>query len=164
MKNFLIVALMLLSSFCIGQSAVSITSAGGTVKSTATQTLQTPTGSPVIAINLNGTLSTGTLGTLSFETPALSTGDFQTGATFGSGGVFMVNSPGYVDYVGNFSNATWTENTLANGNHYYSLSGDLTSTEGTGAFVCTTATLPHGNVWSASAKIDNCQVSLNLVF
>ena len=164
MKNLILAFVLAVSTFGFGQSTVDVGSAGNNLKSTVDDTLTTLLGSPVNYVSINGTVTEGPLGTLTLTTPALATGDFQTGGTFGSGGLFYISAPGYVDYIGNFSDATWTVTTLANGNHTYTLTGDLTSTEGAGSFFCQTVALPRGGVWVASAKIAQCQVNLSLVF
>jgi hypothetical protein len=163
MKTLIACFLILLSTLAFGQTSVDATSQGGPLRSTTTSTLKT-TGSPIIAVNINGNLTAGTLGTLSFTTPVLATGNFQTGATFGSGGGFVIDSPGYIDYFAEFSSATWSETTLANGTHYYVLSGSLVSTEGNGAFYCVTNNLPDDTQWVKSGTIQSCQFNVTLVF
>jgi|ERR1700679_2964884 len=155
---------LLVSSLAWSQTYV--TSQGSTSYSTTTETL-TVADSVVIFTRVNGIQTSGSLGTLSFTTPILETGDFQTGGTFDSGGEFVIDSPGLVDYVGNFQSGEWVESTVANGTHFYTLQGPLTSMEGTGAFVCTTVNLGEkgnkspANIWVRSAKIENCSVYLD---
>jgi len=153
---------LFLASLAWGQTYV--TSQGATLHSTVAETL-TVSDSVVIFTNVNGVQTNGNLGTLSFTTPILETGNFQTEGTFLSGGEFIIDAPGLFDYVGNFVSAQWIEITLANGTHYYILQGPLSSTEGTGAFVCQTVNLGDKahvpNVWIKSAKIAQCSFALN---
>lgn len=162
MKKFLL-AFLFVSALAFGQTQVYVTTTGGTLKSTTLDTLATSTAA-VTSVNINGTLTSGALGTMEFATPVLETGNFQTGATFGVGGQFAINAPGFVDYLGNFSSATWTLITAANGTHSYALTGSLTSVEGNGAFYCVTNTLPKDGEWVKSATLSYCQFSVILVF
>jgi hypothetical protein len=93
--------------------------------------------SELIAVNgFNGmSLVTGNLGTLTFSTGSLASGNLQMGATFNGGGSFEITStgtgglPSGVLFNGTFSGpVTWTLVTLANGTHNYTLTGSLTGT------------------------------------
>ena len=99
-------------------------------------------GSTLIAINGPGGLLTGNLGTLTFSTGALSSGDLQMGGTFAAGGSFTITGngtggiPNGVIFNGSFSGpVTWTLITLANGTHAYTLTGSLSGTWFTGQSV-----------------------------
>ena len=156
-----LLVILALSFSAFAQTQVNVVSQGKSVTATASETLKL-NNSPVITVIINGVQTTGNLGTLSFETPVIESGDFATGATFGSGGVFTVNAPGYLDYIGNFGSATWLELTYANGNHSYQLSGPLTSTEGSSAFICTTVIFKNRATFVKSAKIDSCSFVVTL--
>jgi hypothetical protein len=89
-----------------------------------------------------GGLVTGDLGTVSFSTAALTSGNLQQGATFDAGGAFTITGNGMngihngTIFSGTFSGpVTWTVVTLANGTHNYTLTGSLTGTWYTGATV-----------------------------
>ena len=120
------------------------TNSGGTLTgSTAGLSL---TGSELIAVNgFNGMgLMTGDLGSVNFSTGALTSGSIQTGATFASGGSFVITGNGTdgitngIIFNGTFTGAsgeTWTMVTLANGTHNYTLTGSITGTWYNGATV-----------------------------
>jgi hypothetical protein len=156
-----ILALSMFSISAFAQTQVNVVSQGKSVSVTASEALKL-TNSPVTAVIVNGVQTTGTLGTLSFTTGTLVSGNFQTGATLGSGGQFIIDAPGYVDYVGNFSSASWLELTYANGNHAYQLTGFLTSMEGNGGFICTTDILPKQETFTKSVVMNNCSFGATL--
>lgn len=123
-------------------SSVDFTNSGGTL--TGSSAGMTLSGSELIAVNgLSGLgLVTGNLGGLSFTTGAMTSGNLQMGATFASGGTFVVtgNGTGGIPtgtiFSGTFSGpVTWTLVTLANGTHNYTLSGSLSGTWYTGSTV-----------------------------
>jgi hypothetical protein len=123
-------------------SSVDFTNSGGTLAgSNAGLTL---TGSTLIAVNgLGGGLTTGNnLGTLTFSTGGLNSGDLQMGGTFAAGGTFNITGngtsgvPNGVIFDGSFTApVTWTLMTLANGTHNYTLTGSVTGTWYTGAII-----------------------------
>jgi hypothetical protein len=122
-------------------NSVDFTNAGGTLSgSSAGLSLS---GSTLIALGANGTITTGNLGTLDFSTAALTgSGNLQQGATFMAGGAFNITGngasglPNGTIFSGTFSGpVTWTLITLADGTHNYTLSGALTGTWYTGAMV-----------------------------
>jgi len=98
------------------------------------------TGSALIAVNGLGTLGlvTGSdLGSVSFNTGALTGGSLQMGGTFGAGGSFAITGngsngiPNGTIFSGTFSGpVTWTLVTLANGTHNYTLTGAVCGTLG----------------------------------
>jgi len=116
-------------------SSVDFTNSGGTLSgSSAGLSLS---GSTLIAVTgLNGMgLVTGNLGTLTFSTAALTSGDLQNGGTFDMGGSFVITGngtngiPKCVIFDGSFSGpVTWTLITLSNGTHNYTLTGALSGT------------------------------------
>jgi PEP-CTERM motif-containing protein len=130
-----------LSAFA--SSSVDFSNSGGVLSgSSAGLTL---TGSTLIAVNgLNGMgLVTGTnLGSLTFSTGAVMSGNLQTGGVFAAGGTFVIAGngsngiPNGVIFNGTFSGpVTWTLSTAANGTHNYVLQGNVTGTWSNGATV-----------------------------
>jgi hypothetical protein len=122
---------------------------------TSQDTLQV-VNSNITAVVIDGVQTTANLGTLSLNTAALTSGDLQTGATFGTGGMFSIVAPGYVNYTGTFTSAAWTVLVLADGSVYYNLQGALVSSQGSSNFICTTDVLPVGTTFSTSETLDNC--------
>ncbi len=132
-RTILMLVLMMALPLMAFAGSVDFTNDGGTLS--GSNSGMTLTGSEVIAINgLPGLgLVTGKLGTLTFSTGALTSGNLQTGATFASGGSFVITGngtngiPSGVIFSGTFSGTvTWTMVTLANGTHNYTLTGSLT--------------------------------------
>ena len=117
-------------------SSVDFTNSGGTLSgSSAGLSLS---GSTLIAVNgLSGLgLVTGSnLGSMTFSTGALTSGNLQQGGTFAAGGTFMIMGngtngvPNGTLFSGTFSGpVTWTVVTLANGTHNYTLQGSISGT------------------------------------
>ena len=140
MKKILLLAVLALAlpMAVFAGTSVDYTNSGGTLSgSSAGLSLS---GSVLIAANgLNGGgLITGSnLGSVSFTTGALLSGNLQMGGTFGAGGSFTVTGngtdgiPNGVLFTGTFSSpVSWTLVTLANGTHNYTLIGTLTGTTG----------------------------------
>jgi hypothetical protein len=133
---WLVLLTLALPMAAFANNSVDFTNSAGTLSgSSAGLSLS---GSTLIAVNgLNGMgLITGSnLGSVSFTTAGLSSGDLQNGGTFAAGGSFEVigngsnGVPNGVIFNGSFSGpVTWTLVTLANGTHNYTLSGSLTGT------------------------------------
>ena len=128
---------MFLPTLATASSSTDFSNSGGTLSgSNAGLSL---TGSGLIAVTgfNGGGLITGDLGTVSFTTGALISGDLQMGATLGGGGSFTITGngtdglPNGVIFSGTFSGSvTWTLATLANGTHNYTLTGVVTGTMG----------------------------------
>ena len=83
--------------------------------------------------NLYGGLITGNLGTVAFQTGALTSGDLQNGGTFAPGGTFTVTGngtngvPNGPIFTGTFSQSvTWQLVTLSDGTHNYNMTGVVT--------------------------------------
>ncbi|HTE90002.1 MAG TPA: hypothetical protein VK639_13665 [Terriglobales bacterium] len=84
--------------------------------------------------NLYGSgLITGNLGTVAFQTGALTSGSLQTGGTFAAGGAFTVTGNGSNGvangpiFTGTFyGDSTWQMFTLPDGTHNYNLTGIVT--------------------------------------
>ena len=121
-------------------NSVDFTNSGGTLSgSSAGLTLS---GSSLIAMGMNGSVTTGDLGTVAFSTAGMNSGNLQNGGAFLAGGSFTITGNGTngvhngVVFNGTFSGpVTWSMVTLANGTHNYTLTGSLTGTWYSGASV-----------------------------
>jgi len=144
MKRILFMALLALAlpMAAFAGSQVGFTNVTGTLSgSSAALTL----GGSVLAVvnGLNGLgVVTGDLGSLTFSTGALTSGDINMGGTFAAGGSFVITGngtngiPNGVLFTGTFSDpVTWVLSTLANGTHQYTLKGNLSGTWYTGTSV-----------------------------
>ena len=142
MKRILMLVLLALAlpMAAFANNSVDFTNSGGTLSgSSAGLSLS---GSTLIAMGGMGGLVTGDLGTVSFSTAAMTSGNLQEGATFDMGGSFTITGNGMngihngTIFSGTFSGpVTWTVVTLANGTHNYTLTGSLTGAWYTGATV-----------------------------
>jgi len=144
MKRMLWMVLLALAlpMMAFADNSVDFTNSGGTLSgSSAGLSLS---GSELIAVNgLNGMgLVTGDLGSMSFSTGGMTSGNLQMGATFAAGGTFQIMGngsngiPSGVLFNGTFDGSvTWTLITLANGTHNYTLTGSVTGTWYSGATV-----------------------------
>jgi len=115
-------------------NSVDFTNSGGTLSGGSGGL--TLSGSNLIAINgINGLQTGANLGTLSFMTGALASGNLQTAGTFAAGGTFTIvsNTLGTL-FSGTFdSPVSWSVVNLANGTHNYTLTGTISgSWEGRG--------------------------------
>jgi hypothetical protein len=140
MKKLLLLAVMALAlpMALFADSGVDYTNSGGTLA--GTNSGLTLSGSTLIAVkglNGGGLVTGNDLGSLSFATGALTSGDLQMGGTFASGGSFMITGngsngiPNGVLFSGTFDGpVSWTLVTLANGTHNYTLSGSVSGTAG----------------------------------
>jgi len=158
MKRMLLMALLALAlpMAAFAGNSVDFTNSGGTLSGSSDGL--SLSGSELIAVNgLNGMgLITGGLGSVTFSTGALTSGNLQMGGTFGGGGSFVITGngtngiPNGVIFNGSFSGpVTWTLITLANGTHNYTLTGSVSGTwyNGTtvnGATVQLTINTGHG--------------------
>jgi hypothetical protein len=138
---FLLLALPL-AAFANSGDSIDFTNSGGTL--TGSSAGLSLSGSELIAVNgLNGMgLVTGDLGTLTFSTGSLASGNLQMGGTFNGGGSFVITSngsdglPSGVLFSGTFTGpVTWTLVTLANGTHNYTLTGSISGTWYNGTIV-----------------------------
>jgi PEP-CTERM motif len=134
--SLILLSFMGLTTFASATTSVDFSNGGGTLSgSNAGLTL---TGSTLIAVvgwNGSSSLITGSLGTVTFTTGALTDGSLGMGGTFAAGGSFEVDSNGTGGlsggtlFSGTFSGpVTWTLTTLANGTHNYTLTGVITGT------------------------------------
>lgn len=141
-KMFLLAVLALaLPTAVFAGSGVDYTNSGGTLAGSNSGLMLS--GSVLIAVNgLNGNgLVTGNdLGSVSFQTGALSSGSLAMGGTFAAGGWFTITGngsngvPNGTLFTGTFDQpVTWTMVTLANGTHNYTLTGSLTGTTNSGS-------------------------------
>jgi len=140
MKKLLLLAVMALAlpMALFADSGVDYTNSGGTLA--GTNSGLTLSGSTLIAVkglNGGGLVTGNDLGSLSFATGALTSGDLQMGGTFAGGGSFMITGngsngiPNGVLFSGAFDGpVSWTLVTLANGTHNYTLSGSVSGTAG----------------------------------
>lgn len=115
--------------------SVDFTNSGGTLAGSAAGL--SLSGSTLIDVNglSGGGLITGSLGTVSFSTSALSGGSLMMGGTFSLGGTFVISGngtngiPNSVIFSGSFSGpVAWTLDTLASGADHYELTGSVTGT------------------------------------
>ena len=157
MKRILMLVLLALAlpMAAFATNSVDFTNAGGTLSgSSAGLSLS---GSELIAVNgLNGLgLVTGDLGSVSFTTGGLTSGNLQMGGTFGGGGSFVIDGngtngiPSGAIFSGTFDGpVTWTLVTLA----YEWSTGDMPSHA-----IRAAAGIPIGLVaaWLVVAAADN---------
>jgi hypothetical protein len=140
MKKLVLLAVLALAlpTAVFAGSSIDYTNSGGTLS--GSNSGLSLSGSVLIAVNGNGGLITGSdLGSVSFQTGALSSGSLQNGGTFAAGGWFTITGNGSNGvptgtlFTGTFSGpVTWTMMTLANGTHNYTLTGTLSGTVGSG--------------------------------
>ncbi|MGO8794322.1 MAG: PEP-CTERM sorting domain-containing protein [Candidatus Sulfotelmatobacter sp.] len=117
---------------------VDFTNTGGTLAgNSAGLTLSGSSLTEVVGFNGTGSIIQGGLGTLSFSTGSLISGNLTTGGMFNGGGSFVITSNGFgglpvgVLFNGSFNGpVTWTEdlNCGPNGSVCYTLSGSITGT------------------------------------
>ncbi|HLZ43546.1 MAG TPA: PEP-CTERM sorting domain-containing protein [Candidatus Sulfotelmatobacter sp.] len=137
MRRLLFMALLALALpiTAFASSSVDFTNSGGTLS--GDNSGLSLTGSTLIVVNGFGNLGlvSGNLGTVTFSTGALTSGNLQMGGTFAAGGTFTITGNGSMGlpngaiFTGSFSGpVTWTLVTLGNGTHNYTLTGALTGT------------------------------------
>jgi hypothetical protein len=137
-KKLILLAVLALAlpMAAFASSGVDFTNSGGTLSGTNSGLALT--GSTLVAVNgLNGGgLITGSnLGSVTFNTGALSSGSLAMGGTFAAGGTFTITGngmngiPNGTLFSGTFSSpVSWQLVTLANGTHNYIMTGVLTGT------------------------------------
>jgi len=144
MKKFLVLAgVLILSAAAMAQTYA--TTAGGALASGFND--KALSGASLVTYYNNGMVMPAT-GSVSIQTPALSSGTLAAGATFGAGGSFIVQITSVPQiFNGTFNSATWTKGVNANGTHFYVLSGTVTDvvTGETGAFNLVTNSIGTGN-------------------
>jgi hypothetical protein len=138
-RIFYMVLLVLALPVTAFANNVDFTNMGGTLSRQLVggNTVLTLSGSELTAVNgLNDMgLVTGDLGSVSFTTGTLASGNLQTGATFSPGGGFVITGngtdgmPNGIIFGGIFTGpVAWTMATLANGTHQYTLTGTFSGT------------------------------------
>jgi PEP-CTERM motif len=140
MKKLVLLAVLALAlpTAVFADSNIDYTNSGGTLS--GSNSGLSLGGSVLIAVNGNAGLITGSdLGSMSFETGALTSGSVQQGGTFAGGGWFTIAGngsngvPNGTLFTGTFTGpVTWTMTTLANGTHNYTLTGALSGTTASG--------------------------------
>lgn len=135
--------LALVAPGAVRADSVDFTNSGGTLA--GSDEGLSLSGSTLIAVNgLNGMgLITGNLGSVSFVTGALESGNLQLGGTFAAGGSSFVITgdgadgvPNGVIFSGEFGGPlSWTMITLPDGTHDYTLTDSVTGTWYTGSTV-----------------------------
>lgn len=70
----------------------------------------------------------GTVGTVTFTTPAFRSGDIVQGGAFGGGGSFYISTAFDVDVTASFVSGAWSIVTLPNGTHNYFLKARIKGT------------------------------------
>jgi hypothetical protein len=140
MKKLVLLAVLALAlpTAVFASSNIDYTNSGGTLS--GSNSGLSLSGSVLIAVNGNGGLITGSdLGSVSFQTGALTSGSLQNGGTFAAGGWFTITGngtngvPNGTLFAGTFSSPlAWSMTTLANGTHNYTLTGTLTGTTASG--------------------------------
>jgi hypothetical protein len=136
--RFVATALFVLSCLTIpvasfADSGVDYSNAGGTL--TGSNSGFSLSNSTLIAVIGGSGMVTGDLGTVSFTTGALTSGNLQTGGTLATGGTFDITGngtngvPNGTLFSGSFSGpVTWAITTLGNGTHNYTLTGAISGT------------------------------------
>lgn len=117
---------------------IDLTNTGGTLAGTSGGlTLSGSSLTEVVGFNGAGSILQGGLGTLSFTTGALTSGNLVTGGTFAAGGSFVITSNGFgglpngVLFSGTFTGpVSWVEdlNCGPNGSVCYTLTGSISGT------------------------------------
>jgi hypothetical protein len=137
MKRIVLMALLALALplAAFATSQVDFSNSGGTLSgSSAGMSL---TGSTLISVNGLGSLGlvTGNLGTLSFSTGSLISGDLKHDAMFNGGGSFVITGngtngvPNGVIFNGSFSGPVdWDLQLTSSGKHNYTLTGTVIGT------------------------------------
>ncbi len=133
MKRLILLAVLALAlpTAVFASSNIDYTNSAGTLSGSSSGL--SLSGSTLIAINSGSGLVTGNLGTVSFQTGALTSGSLQNGGTFAAGGSFTITEGSGAVFTGTFSGpVTWSLVTLSNGTHNYTLSGALAGTTASG--------------------------------
>lgn len=142
MKKLVLLAVLALALpiAAFADGGVDYSNVGGTLTgSTSGLSLSGSVLDAVNGLNGGGLITGSDLGSVSFQTGALTSGSLQTGGTFAAGGWFTITGngtngiPNGTLFTGTFSGpVTWTLVTLGNGTHNYTLTGALSGTTNTG--------------------------------
>jgi hypothetical protein len=134
MRRVLLLALLALAlpMMAWGSSSIDISNAGGTI--TGNSAGLSLSGSILFKY---GSIVGSNLGSVSFTTGAVVSGDLKMGTTvFAPGGTFMITGngtngvPNGTIFMGTFTSAEWDLTTLADGSHVYTLKGGLVDSSG----------------------------------
>jgi PEP-CTERM motif len=134
MRRVLVLAVLALALplMAYADSSIGLTNKGGTITGNAAGL--SLSGS---ILQIYGSAVGSNLGTVTFTTGALTSGDLQMGATFATGGSFVITGngtngvPNGVIFSGTFTGpVTWTMTPLANGTHNYTLTGAIANASG----------------------------------
>ncbi len=181
MKRILWMALLLLAlpMVAFATSSVSFVNSGGTLSSNSLGQLTLSNSELIDFTGVNGLISSGDLGSLSFTTGKLMSGSLMgscstncVAATLAGGGSFTITGngkgvPSGVIFSGSFYGPVfWTEETEANGTHYYTLSGSITGKWYTGMTVdgaTVQLTINTGKGWfNGSTTVDFGGTNINV--
>jgi hypothetical protein len=142
MKKLVLLAVLALALpiAAFADGGVDYSNVGGTLTgSTSGLSLSGSVLDAVNGLNGGGLITGSDLGSVSFQTGALTSGSLQTGGTFAAGGWFTITGngtngiPNGTLFTGTFSEpVTWTLVTLGDGTHNYTLTGALSGTTNTG--------------------------------
>jgi len=152
MKKLVLLAVLALAlpTAVFASSNIDYSNSGGTLS--GSQGGLSLSGSVLIAVSSNSGIITGSnLGSVSFETGALTSGSLQQGGTFAAGGWFTITGngtngvPSGTLFSGTFSGPVkWDLVTLPNGTHNYTLTGTLKGSSGSGVTVQLTVNTGKG--------------------
>lgn len=129
-------------------TSVDIANSGGTLTGSTSGLVLS--GSVITSITVGAQTITGNLGTVAFNTLGLLSGSLKSGGVFAADGEFLIRGDGNGDpngtiFAGVFSGpVTWSEITLANGTHNYTMTGVLSG------------------VWFAGQKVQGATVQLTV--
>lgn len=114
----------------------------------------------VISVN-GGPIQTGDFGPVTIKTGQLASGDLVSGGTFqdidSSVDIEITGFP--LTYKGTLSASTWTLITLGNGQHHYTFSANLVSSQGTGALVAITIVI--AGTWPGQLALASFNIHYN---
>jgi len=124
------------SAFADSSSQVDFSNSGGTLTGwNGGMSLAGATLTSTVNYDGLGTISGNDLGTVSFTTGALISGNLETGAVYAGGGDFEIETngtnglPDAVIFTGSFSgNVAWNLHLLNNGSREYTLTGPISGT------------------------------------
>lgn len=126
-------------------------------------------GSTLSSVSINGLITSGSLGSVSFTTGTLMSGSLDDGGTFAAGGTFQIAANGSsgmtsgIVFQGTFTSpVTWKAVWHPTGDHHgdwtYQLSGRISGTLANGQkvsanFTAYTFDVPHGGEFSTSVRV-----------
>lgn len=140
-------------------SPADLTVTGGTASSTGSTVALSGT---VTGVSVNGgPIQTGNWGTVNIETGQLQSGDLISGGVFADldSSVDIEIAAFPLTYKGTLHAATWQLGTLGNGQHFYTLSASLVSSQGSGALVATTIVI--NGTWPGQLALASFNIHYN---